>query len=49
MICATDTHKDFVTMTASEKLILLMKTDALQLKTASTILQMNRRRRSIIM
>ena len=33
MIClsTTDTHNDFLTMTASEKLMFLMKTKALQL------------------
>ena len=43
---ASDINTNFESMSDSEKLIFLMKTDILLIKIASTLLQMNRRRRS---
>ena len=45
---ASDVNTNFESMSDSEKLIFLMKTDILQTKIASTLLQMNRRRRSTV-
>ena len=45
---ASDTNTNFPDMTDSDKLIFLMKTDMLQYKLASTLLQLNRRRRSTV-
>ena len=45
---ASDMNTDFPVMTDSEKLIFLMKTDMLQFKLASTLQQLNRRRRSTV-
>ena len=43
---AVEMKSNFSAMADSEKLIFLMKTDVLQYKLASTLVQMNRRRRS---
>ena len=45
---ASDVNTNFESMSDSEKLIFLMKTDILQTKISSTLLQMNRRRRSTV-
>ena len=45
---ASDVNTNFKSKSDSEKLIFLMKTDILQTKIASTLLQMNKRRRSTV-
>ena len=45
---ASDVNTNSEFMPDSEKLIFLLKTDILQTKIASTLLQMNRRRRSTV-
>ena len=45
---ASDVNTNFESMSDSEILIFLMKTDILQTKIVSTLLQMNRRRRSTV-
>ena len=45
---ASDVNTNSEFMSDSKKLIFLLKTDILQTKIASTLLQMNRRRRSTV-
>ena len=45
---AVDINTNFLGMSDSDKLAFLMKTDMLQYKIASTLQQMNRRRRSTV-